>query len=46
MLTLSVFHDIFESKEGQRFGMWFFGPKGWVIKNPRRLACPIKKPGS
>jgi hypothetical protein len=27
MLTLSVFHDIFDGKEGQRFGMWFFGPR-------------------
>lgn len=36
--------DIVDGGEGQRFGKWFFGPKGWVVKNPRRLARPIKKP--
>ena len=37
--------NIVERKEGRRFGRWFFGPKGWVIKNPRRLARPIKMKG-
>jgi hypothetical protein len=37
--------DIVEGKRGKRFGKWFFGPKGWVIKNARRLARPIKMKG-
>jgi hypothetical protein len=37
--------DVVAGKEGQRFGKWFFGPKGWVVKNPRRLARPIKMKG-
>jgi hypothetical protein len=37
--------NIVDGKEGQRFVKWFFGPKGWVSKNPRRLARPIKMKG-
>jgi ASCH domain len=32
-------------KQGQRFGKWFFGPIGWVVKNPRALARPIAMKG-
>jgi hypothetical protein len=37
--------DIVERKKGERFGKWFFGPKGWVVKNARCLARPIKMKG-
>jgi hypothetical protein len=46
MLTLSVFHDIFDGKEVQRFGIWFFGLKGWVIKIRDGWLVLLKKPGS
>jgi hypothetical protein len=36
---------VVEGKKGKRFGKWFFGPKGWVVKNARRLARPIKIKG-
>jgi hypothetical protein len=34
-----------DGNEGQRFGKWFFGSKGWGVQNPRRLARPIKMKG-
>ena len=34
--------DIVDGKKGQRFGKWFFGPKGWVIKNSRRFSSSYK----
>jgi hypothetical protein len=37
--------NIVQRKEGRRFGKWFFGPKGWVIKNAQRLVRPIKMKG-
>jgi ASCH domain len=37
--------NVVDRTQGRRFGKWFFGPKGWVVKDPRRLPCPIKMKG-
>jgi hypothetical protein len=37
--------EIVDGNEGQRFGKWFFGSKGWGVQNPRRPARPIKMEG-
>jgi hypothetical protein len=38
--------NIVSGKQGRRFGKWFFGPKGWIVKNPRKLAHPIALKGT
>jgi hypothetical protein len=37
--------EIVRRKQGQRFGKWFFGPVGWVMKNPQALTRPIAMKG-
>ena len=38
--------DVVSGEQGPRFGKWFFGPKGWVVKNPRTLPQPIAMKGT
>jgi hypothetical protein len=37
--------DVIEGEKGRRYGPWFCGPYGWVLKDPIALPRPIGLPG-
>jgi hypothetical protein len=45
IVAVAELHDVVRRSGATRFGRWFFGPFGFVLKNVRALPRPVPETG-